>query len=88
MTDGSDPRNCIVPLSCSTHVPNLWIWVMILHSFSREWNVTTVHSLSHCSQEGPDKEQALDRRINEIKQQNKAIMRRDKEIRKDKELYS
>ena len=34
-----------------------------------------------------DREKALDRRINEIKEQNKAILKRNKEIEQDKELY-
>ena len=36
---------------------------------------------------GKDREKALDKRINEIKEQNKAILKRNKEIEKDKELY-
>lgn len=34
-----------------------------------------------------DKEKALDKRINEIKEQNRAIMKRNREIEEDKELY-
>ena len=34
-----------------------------------------------------DREKALDKRINEIKEQNKAILKRSKEIERDKELY-
>ena len=34
-----------------------------------------------------EKERALDKRINEIKQQNKAIVMRGREIEKDKKLY-
>lgn len=36
---------------------------------------------------GKDREKALDKRIDEIKEQNKAILKRNKEIEKDKELY-
>ena len=34
-----------------------------------------------------EKERALDKRIGLIKEQNKAIMKRNQEIEKDKELY-
>ena len=34
-----------------------------------------------------DREKALDERISEIKEQNRAILKRNKEIEKDRELY-
>lgn len=34
-----------------------------------------------------DREEALDKRINEIKEQNRAILKRKREIEEDKELY-
>ena len=34
-----------------------------------------------------DREKALDKRINEIKEQNKAIMKRNREIEQDREMY-
>lgn len=34
-----------------------------------------------------EREKALDKRINEIKEQNKAIMKRNREIEQDREMY-
>ena len=39
------------------------------------------------SKSNADKERDLDKRIDRIKQKNKALERREKEIEKDKQLY-
>ena len=48
----------------------------------KDWSI-----LLQDSKDLTEKERALDKRINEIKQQNKAIVMRGREIEKDKKLY-